>query len=460
MRSILWIGRGEGDGVGCPDLGDASELEIAWALDATDARELPLPCFEAIVLDELHLSAIEASLAQLSAVAMPIFVRVQPEQMHDVAQLLHAGAFDVSARSDETSAFARHLEKRLRAYAAQQSVLATQGSTKTQRHRHPEIVGTSPAMQHIFELIEFVQRSHATVLITGETGTGKEVLARAIHARGKRSAKEFIAVNCAAFSEALLESELFGHLRGAFTGADFDKKGLFEQADGGTLFLDEIAETSSAFQAKLLRVLQEGEVRPVGSIKARRVDVRIIAATNRNLHQEVKAKNFREDLFYRIAVFPIEVPPLRERMQDVALLANHFLKTHGRREEKPGCTLAPATLRHLEMYTWPGNVRELKNELYRILTLVEAATEITPSLLAERIANPIRSIAADGAAIEDGGTLLEVADGETLQQALDRIEAILIRRMLQANHNRRSETARRFGLTREGLYKKMRRLGI
>lgn len=455
MRSILWIGRGQGEGFGGPMLGDAAKCEVAWTRDAVDALELPLLCFDAIVLDELRLATIETSLAQLKATSTPIFVRVQPEQMHAAAQLLYAGAFDVSERSNEVDHFAQHLEKRLHHCVERPSVPVAKDSTKAPRPSS-KIVGASPAMQHIFRLLEQAQRSDATVLITGETGTGKESLARAIHDHGKRNTKECIAVNCAAFPETLLESELFGHLRGAFTGADFEKKGLFEQADGGTLFLDEIADTSIAFQAKLLRALQEGEVRPVGSAKARRVDVRIIAATNRNLQQEVQSGNFREDLFYRIAVLPIAMPPLRDRTQDIAPLAKHFLQIYGRREGKPGCTLAPATLRCLEKHSWPGNVRELENELHRILTLVEAKTEIIPSLLAERITNPVQRSSVH----RSDASELEIANDETLQQALDRIETILIRRTLHAKHNRRSETARRLGLTREGLYKKMRRLQI
>jgi transcriptional regulator with PAS, ATPase and Fis domain len=286
------------------------------------------------------------------------------------------------------------------------------------------------------------------VLLSGETGTGKELLARAIHAGGARRLRPFVAVNCAAFPDTLLESELFGHMKGAFTGADRDKKGLFEEASGGTLFLDEIGETTPALQAKLLRVLQEREIRPVGGTRPRAVDVRLLAATNRSLRQEVSRGTFREDLYYRLAVFPIAVPPLRERPEDVVPLAEHFLASHARREDKPGCTLAPEAQQLLCSYHWPGNVRELDNEMQRALALCEPGEEIGAGLLSDRLAAVVEPVQT------------AARDGESLRQTLGRIEALLIRRTLDALGGRRAATARRLGITREGLYKKMRRFGI
>ena len=312
----------------------------------------------------------------------------------------------------------------------------------------PGMVGRSTAMRNVFALVARARRSRATVLLTGATGTGKELLARAIHSGSERRGCPFVPINCAAFPDSLLESELFGHVRGAFTGADRDKPGLFEAADRGTLFLDEVGETSGPLQAKLLRALQEREVRPLGSARTRSVDVRVIAATNRELRFEVTNGHFREDLYYRLAVFPIAVPPLRERPEDVLPLAGHFLARHGEREGRPGCRFSREAAHLLLSYPWPGNVRELENEVQRALALAEPGEEIGPALLSERISRtlePVRAVAREE---------------ETLRQSLDRIEAWLIRQALERQGGRRAATARTLGVTREGLYKKMKRLGI
>jgi Nif-specific regulatory protein len=309
-------------------------------------------------------------------------------------------------------------------------------------------VGDSPALREALRLVERAQSSVATVLLTGETGTGKEVLARAIHAGSARARAAFVAVNCAAFPDTLLESELFGHVKGAFTGADRSREGLMAQADGGTLFLDEVGETSVALQAKLLRVLQEREIRPVGGTRARRIDVRLVAATNRELTGEIRAGRFRADLYWRLAVFPIRVPPLRERREDVLALARHFLARHGEREHKRGCHLSREAEQLLLAHAWPGNVRELENEMLRALALSEPHETIPAERLSERL-----------------GQLFEplpnaVHEGEPLRETLARFETWCVRRALERNRGRRAETARTLGLTREGLYKKMKRLGI
>ena len=255
-------------------------------------------------------------------------------------------------------------------------------------------------------------------------------------------------VACGAIPETLLESELFGHERGAFTGADRMKPGMIEVADRGTLFLDEIGETSGPFQAKLLRALQEREIRPVGGTRARKVDVRLVAATNRDLRFEVANGHFREDLYYRLAVFPIAVPPLRARTEDILPLAEHFLALHGAREGKPGCRFSRDAVRLLLSYAWPGNVRELENEVQRVLALAKPGTVLERELLSPRLSGVLEPIQANA------------VDGETLKESLARIEAWLIRRALERCDDRRTETARRLGITREGLYKKMKRFGI
>jgi transcriptional regulator with GAF, ATPase, and Fis domain len=233
------------------------------------------------------------------------------------------------------------------------------------------LVGESPALRKVQQQVELVAPTDATVLITGESGTGKELVARAIHQRSPRSARPMITVNCGAVPETLFESEFFGHARGAFTGALRDKPGRFELADGGTLFLDEIGEIPLPMQAKLLRVLQEQEVERVGDTRARKINVRIIAATNRDLKAEVEAGRFRQDLFYRLSVFPIENPPLRERREDIPRLAEHFLRTAAKRMNRRPPKLTNATARQLATHDWPGNVRELQNAVERAVILAQ-----------------------------------------------------------------------------------------
>jgi len=252
------------------------------------------------------------------------------------------------------------------------------------QHGVDSIVGKSPPMLALFELIHSVAPTQSTVLILGESGTGKELVARAIHTHSQRSEQPFVSINCSAFQETLLESELFGYLKGAFTGANTNKKGLFEYASRGTLFLDEIGEMSLPMQVKLLRALQERKIRPVGGNEEIDVDVRVIAASNRDLQQMVQAKQFREDLYYRISVFPLKVPPLRERPADISLLAFHFLKKFDQQMGKSIRGVTSESVRLMEMYPWPGNVRELENAVERAVAL-EKGAEITPASLPDRL---------------------------------------------------------------------------
>ncbi len=244
-----------------------------------------------------------------------------------------------------------------------------------------EIVGTGPAMSEVLQLMETAAASSITVLIMGETGTGKELVARGVHRASVRSERPFLALNCAAMPEALLESELFGHRRGAFTGAIRDNPGLFRAAAGGVVFLDEIGDMPLPMQGKLLRVLEEQEVVPLGDSFPRKVDVRVLSATNRDLKTEVAAGRFREDLYYRLAVFPIVLPPLRERREDIPLLATRFLAIAAEQQRKPVVALEPETLELLTAYEWPGNVRELRNEIERAVALARPNANIAPQHL-------------------------------------------------------------------------------
>ena len=315
------------------------------------------------------------------------------------------------------------------------------GPTTVRFDEHP-FVATTASMAAVLGQIERAARSTVTVLIEGETGTGKELVAGAIHQRGPRHDAPFLVQNCAAISESLLESELFGHVRGAFTGADRDRRGLFEEAGNGTVFLDEIAETPLPVQAKLLRVLQHEEVKALGADRVRRVRARIIAATNRPLELEATGGRFRLDLFYRLAVFPIRVPPLRHRAADIPTLIAHFLRRFEVREGRATGGIEPEALRALQTYAWPGNVRELENEIHRLVLSVGAGERIHRRHVARRL----REAEPDG--IE-----------EPLERILGRVELALIRDRLQRQPTK-SAAARSLGITREALYAKMRRLGM
>jgi two-component system response regulator PilR (NtrC family) len=274
------------------------------------------------------------------------------------------------------------------------------------------IIGTSPKMRAIFELIENVAPQTSRVLITGESGTGKELIARAIHENSARAKNPFITINCGAFPETLLESELFGYMKGSFTGANENRRGLFQAAHGGTLFMDEIGNMSVTMQVKLYRVLQEGKVRPIGSTEESDVDVRVIAATNKDLEKEIAEGRFREDLFYRLSVIPIQLPSLRERPEDIPLLARNFLERFSKSMNKNIDGIEPETMRRLEVYDWPGNVRELENTIERAVAL-EAGTRITVEALPERVRNRYRDSLppvppnGDGTILPEGGLNLE-----------------------------------------------------
>jgi two-component system response regulator PilR (NtrC family) len=283
------------------------------------------------------------------------------------------------------------------------------------------IVGQSPPMKALFELILSVAPTNSTALILGESGTGKELVARAIHDQSRRRDRPFVSINCSAFQETLLESELFGYMKGAFTGASANKKGLFEFASDGTLFMDEIAEMSLPMQVKLLRALQERKIRPVGGNEEVEVDVRVIAATNRDLQEMVREQKFRTDLYYRISVIPVEVPPLRNRPSDISLLAFHFLERFNQQMGKSIRGISSESVRLLEAYPWPGNVRELENALERAVAL-EKGDEISSDSLPERVVQGWKFPAADQAVAQ----LPE--QGIDLQQHVQHVE----RRLLEA----------------------------
>ncbi|MFI5395943.1 MAG: sigma-54-dependent transcriptional regulator [Candidatus Binatia bacterium] len=302
------------------------------------------------------------------------------------------------------------------------------------------IVGQSPPIRAIIETLEKLHDSDCRVLITGESGTGKELVARYLHYHGPRAERSFFAVNCSALTETLIESEFFGHEKGAFTGAIITKKGLFETAAGGTLFLDEVAETSSAFQAKLLRVIQEKEYKRVGGERIIKADVRIIASTNRDLSRMITAGTFREDLYYRLSVVNIHMPPLRERREDIPLLLDHFVRIQAINVKKPVPSIAPDALELLRSYSWPGNVRELENVVERAMIMLEG-----PVLRRRDFPS------------------LEPAENRSLPQELTTLEDLereLIQRTLVDMNWNKTAVAKRLGISRRALYDKAFRLGI
>jgi len=306
------------------------------------------------------------------------------------------------------------------------------------------IIGRSPAIRAVLEVLFLAAPTDATVLIEGETGTGKELVAKALHRLSRRARGPFVAVNCAALPETLVESELFGHAKGAFTGADKPRAGRFREADGGTLFLDEIGEMPLALQAKLLRVIQEGEVHPLGVDKPQSIDVRLVAATNRNLGELASAGKFRSDLYYRLNVVPLELPPLRDRREDLAALAGHFLRGTDRKFS------AEATA-SLERYPWPGNVREMENVIARLKVLKpEGDFQLADLPQAIRGAQPLPAIPQNAASL--------AATGVDLYAALGELEDRLIREALERSGGNRNQAAQSLGLNRTTLVEKLRKM--
>lgn len=313
------------------------------------------------------------------------------------------------------------------------------------KYTFENIVGTSEAMMGVFKTINRVKESKTTVLIQGETGTGKELVARAIHFNSARASKPYLPVNCAALNEDLLASELFGHVKGAFTGAVADKRGLFEAADGGTLFLDEIGDVGQGLQQTFLRALEKGEIQPVGSFQRKIVSVRILAATNKNLEAMVEQGGFRKDLYYRLNVVTIDLPPLRQRKEDIGLLAAHFLKKYAAQNNKNIHKIAPGALRLLENYPWPGNVRELENIIERA-TLFELTQEITPDSLPQVLTEPC--------------TVADLSPFSRDTTSLEAVSKKHIVRVLEMTDHNKTQASKLLGIDRSTLWRIMNRLKL
>ncbi len=383
---------------------------------------------------------------------IPLVLLTANSDLDDLTQGLDAGADNYIVkpyRPDELIARIHAMVRTRGVYAELRATLSDNSRLREmvkERSQFSQIVGNAASMKEIFTLIEKVKDSHVAVLITGESGTGKELVARAIHFNSPRKNKPFIAQNCSAFNENLLESELFGHVKGAFTGAVKDKQGLFEAADGGTFFLDELGEMSLALQVKLLRVLQDGTFTPVGATGSKKVQVRIIAATNRNLKEMISRGTFREDLYYRLNVINIQLPPLRERRDDISHLADHFLKTGCYRAGRDSKALSADALRLLSNYEWPGNIRELENEVERIILMSGDESVVSPAHLSSHI----RGAAASPQKRMEG----------KLKDALESLERDMITQALERTGGNKSKAAEELGVSRTNLIKKAQSFGL
>ena len=402
------------------------------AVDRLSAGGVTAICLDRQRLDD---SLSDARWLRRRRNALPVLALVRSDEVARAVELLSLGVAELVVRGADSAETLRARVERL----------AHPGDVDQPGTSLGRVVDRSPAMRCCLELTAKAQRSNANVLLQGETGTGKEVIARLIHDGGKRASGPFVALNCAAFPETLLESELFGYERGAFTGAGRAKRGLIEEAGEGTLFLDEIGETALGFQVKLLRVLQEGVVRPLGSTRELAVDVRVVAATNRDLFQEVEMGRFRRDLYYRLNVFPIQLPPLRGRTEDIVPLAESFLARYT--DVSAPASVAADAARLLETYVWPGNVRELENEIERVVASTRGEPEITARMLSPQIQGLASALPPDPGA-------------ETLRETMARLEAWVLRGALERHGGKRISTARSLGITRECLYKKLKRHGM
>jgi DNA-binding NtrC family response regulator len=359
-------------------------------------------------------------------------------------EAMRLGAFDYLQKPFTNEEARQHVERALEHYRLLQENRNLREQLVS-RFGMSNIIGVSASMQDVFRVVERVANSGATVLISGESGTGKELIARALHTQSARSTGPFVPINCGAIPSELLESELFGYEKGAFTGAHSTKKGLVEQADGGTLFLDEISELLPRLQVKLLRMLQEREVQRVGGERAIRVDVRVIAATNADLTERIAAGDFRSDLYYRLNVVSVRLPPLRERVDDILPLAHHFLRKHDRSGQLKGIEAVAAQM--LRRYRWPGNVRELENVMERA-TLLARGEEVTVADLPSELNN----------GVEAGR--VPTAPGKTFSAARDEFERYYILECLRRHHGNVSRAARDAGLQRQNFYQKLHKYGI
>jgi DNA-binding NtrC family response regulator len=371
----------------------------------------------------------------------PVIMMTAFGSIDSAVEAMQAGAFDYVTKPFKRGALLVSLQRAFERRTLEQENRRLRRAVD-RTSSFGELIGASASMRDIFALIRKVADRRANVLITGESGTGKELVARTLHFTGARASRPFVPINCTALPEGLMESELFGHVRGAFTGAVANKKGLFEEADGGTLFLDEIGDMSLSLQSKLLRVLQDGEIRPVGGNSAHSVDVRLIAATNRDLAEDIESGRFRKDLFYRLNVIPVDIPPLRERVDDIPLLAESFIRKHG---DGRNHVLTPGAIEVLRQCRWEGNARELENVIERAIALSDTS-ELGPADI------PVPNHNGTPSSSQSLDLFLDQALAEhlTLGELGDRYTA----RVLESTNGNKARAAKILGINRRTLYRR------
>jgi DNA-binding NtrC family response regulator len=423
--------------------------DAGYAVATADSAETAIEIFTsqtvAVTLTDIRMAGMDglALLDQIKAVDAEALVIIMTafSSVDSAIAALRKGAYDYITKPFVNEDLLQSVKNALRQHELFSENRALRRELD-KKYSFSEIIGTSEALQNVFRLVEKVAATNTSILIQGESGTGKELIARAIHHHSPRAARSFLAVNCGALPESLLESELFGHTKGAFTGAVADKKGLFRSAENGTVFLDEIGEISQAMQVRLLRALQEHEVTPVGSSQPVKFDARIIAATNRDLEKAVAAGDFREDLFYRLNVIEIWLPPLRERREDIPLLVRHFINKIARVQNAPEKSIAANAMAALVGYNFPGNVRELENAVERAFTL--SGDEIDLLSLPPRIKN-------------SAAHALPVRDSESFRPTLEEIERRYIFEILNSVNQDKTEAANVLGIDLSTLYRKLKR---
>ena len=444
------------------DAGHLASIKVVakswgYAVETADDGETAVAAVKAAPMDLILMDVRMTTMDGIEALkqikqynpAIPVIIMTAFSSVGTAVEALKAGAYDYLIKPLDFDDLKHTIER-----ASEHAGLKEENRLLKENLRSDfdmaNIVGRSQPMKQLLEMMAMVAPSEATVLITGESGTGKELIARSLHYNSPRKQNSLVVVNCAAITETLLESELFGHEKGAFTGADKRREGRFMQANHGTIFLDEIAETSTTMQAKLLRVLQEKEIQRVGGEETLKVDVRVLAATNRDLEVEVTEGRFREDLFYRLNVMPLHVPPLKERPDDIPLLADHFLKKFAEKNRKTVKGFAPLAMDMLVNYDWPGNVRELENAIERSVILLtgEHITERQlPLHITEKYPN-FDSQPTQGPSLIDG------------THSIEEIEKAAIMATLNACGGNKAEAARRLGFSRKTLHNKLKNYGL
>ena len=448
------------------DLLEANSHEVDEAADARSATQMLKAREYVLVLTDLMLPDGDGLEVLRAARARPynpeVLVITAYGTIDSAVEAVRGGAFDYLTKPIATQKLLLTVDRAIERRTLKDEVSSLRRAVG-ERYSPQNLVAVSPAMRQVLDLVDVVAAADSGILIQGESGTGKELIARAIHFRGARAARPFIAINCAALPEALLESELFGYAKGAFTGAAAERKGLFEEADGGTLLLDEIGDMPMLLQGKLLRVLQEGEIRRVGSTSVGRVDVRILASTNKDLRALIGDGRFREDLFYRLNVIPLIIPPLRERREDIVPLCRHFLAVYAEKLGRVPQTLSPASEEIITRHDWPGNVRELENVMARAVTLT-TSREISAEefrmifTLGGATTPPYAADLREPAGHAAGGA--SSLKGETAGRTMQSAEKEMILRALQAADGNQTRAAQALDMGRNTLWRKMKKYGI